>query len=143
MKKSQLVIVLLIIVAAVLTFLYSGLISRPLVSTRTDETFGNYLVGKGGMTLYVYVGDRLGAAPSCYDECLEHWTPFLSDGANLEESEDPLVGNLRLTTRRDGSVQYTYLGKPLYYFETDEKPGDMTGRGLNGLWSIVLIREEE
>ena len=40
-------------------------------------------------------------------------------------------------TRDDGSVQATYLGRPLYFYVSDTTPGDSTGEGVNGVWWSV------
>ena len=44
------------------------------------------------------------------------------------------------TKRKDGRLEVTYAGHPLYYFITDTKAGDATGQGVNGfgaLWYVV------
>jgi predicted lipoprotein with Yx(FWY)xxD motif len=40
-------------------------------------------------------------------------------------------------TRADGSAQLTYKGMPLYFWKSDVKPGDTTGNGVGGVWSVV------
>jgi predicted lipoprotein with Yx(FWY)xxD motif len=42
-----------------------------------------------------------------------------------------------LVKRTDGSMQWTYDKKPLYFFEGDKKADDKTGDGLGGVWHIV------
>jgi predicted lipoprotein with Yx(FWY)xxD motif len=37
-------------------------------------------------------------------------------------------------TREDGSKQWAYKGKPLYYWVKDTKPGDVSGDGVKGVW---------
>jgi len=47
---------------------------------------------------------------------------------------------LGTTTRTDGKVEVTYAGHPLYYFQKDKAPGDITGQGVNGfgdLWWVL------
>ena len=39
--------------------------------------------------------------------------------------------------RKDGRVQSTYDGKPLYFYSGDKKKGDKTGDGIGGVWHIV------
>jgi hypothetical protein len=41
--------------------------------------------------------------------------------------------------RKDGSLQWTYDGKPLYFYSTDKKKGDKTGDGIGGVWHIVSV----
>jgi predicted lipoprotein with Yx(FWY)xxD motif len=38
---------------------------------------------------------------------------------------------LGTTKRKDGKLEVTYGGHPLYYFVTDRKPGQTTGQGVN------------
>ena len=38
---------------------------------------------------------------------------------------------LGTTKRKDGKVEVTYNGHPLYHFVTDRKPGQTTGEGVN------------
>ncbi len=142
MKKSVLLATVVVSLGVLISvFFYLYVVKGPLISKASHPTFGEYLADKKGMTLYVYSNDRLGQEPSCYDECLTHWIPFLSKGKDPQESSEKKKKKLRTTARKDGSLQYAYLGKPLYYFKPDENPGDIKGRGLNNLWSIVLISE--
>jgi predicted lipoprotein with Yx(FWY)xxD motif len=39
---------------------------------------------------------------------------------------------------RDGiAVLWANKDKPLYLWSNDQKPGDMTGDGLNGIWHVI------
>ena len=40
-------------------------------------------------------------------------------------------------TRDDGSKQWAYKGKPVYYWAKDQKAGDRTGDGVNSVWHVV------
>ncbi|MGB8821142.1 MAG: hypothetical protein WCC68_08150, partial [Methanoregula sp.] len=33
----------------------------------------------------------------------------------------------------------TFMGRPLYYFANDTKPGDTNGEGFNNLWYVANI----
>ena len=47
---------------------------------------------------------------------------------------------LGTTKRKDGNLEVTYGGHPLYYFVTDRKPGQTTGQGVNqfgGPWWVI------
>jgi predicted lipoprotein with Yx(FWY)xxD motif len=40
---------------------------------------------------------------------------------------------------RDGiAVLWAHQGKPLYLWSKDQKPGDITGDGFNGIWRVVV-----
>lgn len=84
-------------------------------------------VGTNGMTLYTFDKDE-GGVSACYDKCAENWPPLLAAADAKAE------GEYGLTDRTDGSKQWTYDGKPLYLWVKDQKPGDMTGDGVNDVW---------
>ena len=44
---------------------------------------------------------------------------------------------LATVTRDDGSEQVAYNGWPLYYFASDEGPGDAKGQNSAGVWFVV------
>lgn len=44
---------------------------------------------------------------------------------------------LGTTTRKDGTVQVTYNGWPLYYFSKDMAAGDTMGEGFKSYWFVV------
>ena len=45
---------------------------------------------------------------------------------------DGLTGDLSVITRDDGSKQVAYKGLPLYFWQNDKAPGDVTGNGVGG-----------
>jgi predicted lipoprotein with Yx(FWY)xxD motif len=88
------------------------------------------LAAKNGMTLYVFDKDT-GASSTCYDACATKWPPyFAKTGAKKEK-------DWSMTTRKDGKMQWTYDGHPLYFFATDKKKGDAKGDGMGGVWHVV------
>src|SRR6185369_7267950 len=44
---------------------------------------------------------------------------------------------LGTTTRKDGATQVTYNSWPLYYYEKDKAPGDVTGQDVGGVWFVL------
>jgi len=44
---------------------------------------------------------------------------------------------LGTTTRKDGKLQVTYNGWPLYYWIKDVKAGDTSGQDVGGVWFLV------
>jgi predicted lipoprotein with Yx(FWY)xxD motif len=100
-----------------------------------NDTLGSFLVDDKGMTLYLFTKDTPDTTV-CYDKCAVAWPPLLTTG-------DPVAGDgvdaskLGTTTRTDGSVQVTYNGWPLYYYEKDLAAGDVTGQDVGGVWYVV------
>lgn len=87
------------------------------------------LVGKSGMTLYVFDKDADGKS-MCNDKCAENWPPLYAEGT--------VSGDFGVISRNDGKKQVTYKGRPLYYWIKDQKPGDKTGDGVNNnLWHVA------
>jgi predicted lipoprotein with Yx(FWY)xxD motif len=50
---------------------------------------------------------------------------------------DRASGDYSVVTRDDGSKQWAYRGKPLYFWSKDAKPGDTTGDGVKGVWRVA------
>ena len=101
----------------------------------TKTSIGTVLVTGQGRALYMFALDKQGKS-ACYGQCAHYWPPLLTSGR-------PAVGSgakaslLGTTRRKDGTLQVTYSGHPLYRFIKDTKAGQTSGQGLNlsgGLW---------
>ncbi|NKC05255.1 COG4315 family predicted lipoprotein [Brucella haematophila] len=91
---------------------------------------GEVLTDAKGMTLYVFDKDSKGAS-NCYDDCAKKWPP-------LEASKDAKMDSeFSLVTRKDGTKQWAHKEKPLYLWQGDKKPGDVSGDGVGGVWHIA------
>ena len=94
-----------------------------------SSPLGRILVDSKGITLYDFVKDK-GTTSACYGACAALWPPLIT-------KSKPIAGPgiraslLGTTKRKDGKLEVTYNGHPLYYFVTDRKPGQTTGQGLN------------
>ena len=87
------------------------------------------LVGASGMTLYTFDRDAAGTGKSvCNGPCAQNWPPLMAQASDKDS------GDWSVVTRDDGSRQWAYKGKPVYYWVKDAKPGDRTGDGVNGVW---------
>ena len=85
-----------------------------------------------GMTLYTFDKDTAGSGKSvCNGPCAATWPPFAAT------STDQSGGDWTVITRDDGSKQWAWLGKPLYFWSKDQKPGDKGGDGVNNVWHAV------
>src|SRR5688572_5479371 len=101
----------------------------PGMSSAPAKVSDGALVGAHGMTLYTFDRDAAGAGKSvCNGPCAQNWPPLMA------QASDQSSGDWSVVTRDDGSRQWAYKGKPVYYWVKDTKPGDRTGDGVNGVW---------
>ena len=111
------------------------------VNVGQNDTLGSFLTDDKGMTLYLFTKDTTDTS-NCYDKCATAWPPLLTNG-------DPVAGEgvdaslLGTTNRTDGTTQVTYNGWPLYYYEKDKAPGDVTGQDVGGVWYVVSATGEQ
>jgi predicted lipoprotein with Yx(FWY)xxD motif len=93
------------------------------------------LTGEHGMTLYTFDNDKTPNKSSCNGNCLKNW-PKLAASAS-----DHNMGDWTVVTRDDGSKQWAFKGKPLYYYSKDTKEGetngDNAGRGM--VWHVAKM----
>ena len=107
------------------------------------QEYGPYIADKDGRALYMFEADSEGNS-TCYDACAEAWPPLLTsdDPAAGQQAQEDLLGT---TERKDGAMQVTYNGWPLYYFVKDQNPGDTTGQDVEGFgaeWYLVSPQGE-
>jgi predicted lipoprotein with Yx(FWY)xxD motif len=97
-----------------------------------DSTKGKILVDAKGMTLYTLDRDTTPDKSTCNGQCATNWPPLpvAGDAKN--------VGSWTIVVRDDGSKQWAYKGKPVYYWKDDKKPGDTAGDGRNNVWHVAL-----
>ena len=102
------------------------------VIRRQASDASNILAGPNGLTLYTHAGDSA-TASTCSGGCASAWPPLLVPDANTTAQAGPgVTGTFATLTRDDGTFQVTYNGLPLYGWQGDAKPGDITGDGVNG-----------
>ena len=105
--------------------------------TLRDSEFGTMLFNARRQAIYIFQRDRRNRTV-CYGECAEAWPPVLTKGEPIAGRgvDEDLLGTLK---RRDGSVQVTYAGRPLYYY-VNEGPGQVLCHNVDlngGLWWVV------
>ena len=102
------------------------------LKTATSQKLGTYLVDSRGMTLYIYDKDKDAGKSTCNEACAKAWPPF------APKAGDPAAkAPLSVMTRDDGTKQYAYKGKPLYYYGKDGKSGEATGEGRGKVWWVI------
>ena len=98
-----------------------------------DSSLGSILVDGKGMTLYLFTKDTPNTS-NCTGQCLMAWPPLLGKPAAGQGVDASKLGSFQ---RADGSTQASYNGWPLYYWQQDAKPGDVTGQDVNGVWYVL------
>ncbi len=95
-----------------------------------DSAKGEILTDAKGMALYTFDKDAKGTS-NCYDACAAKWPPATAAAGAMAADEFSLVA------RKDGSQQWAFKGMPLYLWQGDKKPGDITGDGVGGVWHLA------
>jgi predicted lipoprotein with Yx(FWY)xxD motif len=101
-------------------------------------SLGRILVDSKGITLYDFPPDK-GTTSVCYGACAALWPPLLTQGKPVA-GPGVRASLLGTTKRKDGKLEVTYNGHPLYYWVGDHKPGQTTGQGLKqfgGPWWVL------
>ena len=105
--------------------------------TVADSEFGPMLFDSKKQAIYIFENDPKGRSV-CYGECAKAWPPVFTKGEPKADGEtkQSLLGTVK---RRDGKLQVTYAGKPLYYYD-HEGPGEVKCHNVDlngGLWWVV------
>jgi predicted lipoprotein with Yx(FWY)xxD motif/plastocyanin len=99
-----------------------------------SDSLGSYFVDANGMTLYLFLKDS--ADPNaCTGKCIENWPIFYNE--NLTVSSDLNSSDFGAFMRKDGAMQSTYKGWPLYYWAKDKQPGETTGQNMGNVWFVL------
>jgi len=102
-----------------------------------SSQFGRILADKKGQAFYLFAKET-SEKSECYGACAKAWPPVLTKGEPQADgaARSTLIGT---TKRRDGKLQVTYRGRPLYYFEKDS-PGQVLCHNVDqfgGKWLVV------
>ena len=103
--------------------------------------YGRVLFDANGQVVYAFELDRKNRTNCTRADCVKAWPPVLtrekpSAGAGVESR---LLGTIR---RRDGRLQVTYNGRPLYFYEHESR-GEIRCHNVDlhgGLWWVVTPR---
>ena len=99
-----------------------------------SATLGLFLTDTSGKTLYYFMKDTSGQS-ACTGTCITTWPPFSADTVTAPSVLN--VGDFSSVSRADGMKQTAFMGRPLYYYSGDTKPGDTNGHGFNKLWYVA------
>ena len=105
--------------------------------TAHSSRFGQILFDGKRFVLYAFTKDPHGRS-ACYGACAAAWPPYLVRSARAGAGvKSRLLGTTR---RRDGKLQATYAGRPLYYYVGDRSPNEIRCQNVDefgGLWLVA------
>src|SRR5438270_9276736 len=113
--------------------------ARTRTSVKVVKTrYGRMLVDGRGYALYLFTREG-GPSPRCYGRCTSRWPPLVvkAPPAGGSGTRSALLGTTR---RRDGRLQATYAGHPLYYYFGDRAPRQVLCQAVDefgGRWYVV------
>lgn len=102
-----------------------------------SSDYGRVIADEKGEAFYLFDKEK-GRKSECYGECAVAWPPVLTK-AEPRAGKGAKGGLLGTTQRRDGKLQATYAGHPLYYYK-DDSPGTILCHDVDefgGLWLVV------
>jgi len=105
-----------------------------------NAKYGVILTTPTGFALYTYTADHPGG-PGCTGECLKFWPPLLLPAGITQPVAGPGISGLG-TFARDGRLQVTFKGLPVYTYIADKQPGEVTGENVvdaGGKWLLAIV----
>lgn len=99
--------------------------------------FGKVVADGRGEAFYLFDKEQ-GKRSQCYGACARAWPPVLTKG-KPRAGKGVKAGLLGTTKRKNGKLQVTYKGQPLYYY-VDDEPGLILCQSVDefgGLWLVV------
>lgn len=115
-----------------------------MMSLASAQEVGKVLVDSKGFVVYDFHKDK-GSTSSCYGACAQAWPPVLTEG-EADVGNGASASMIGATKRKDGTMQVTYAGHPLYTFVEDKKPGEANGNDVSafgGQWYALKGNGEE
>lgn len=101
-----------------------------------DSEYGSVVANGRGEALYLFDREQRGKS-ECYGACAKAWPPVLTKGK--PRAAGAAASLLGTTKRRNGKLQVTYAGQPLYYYVGDS-PGTILCHDVDefgGTWLVV------
>jgi predicted lipoprotein with Yx(FWY)xxD motif len=104
----------------------------------TDSDYGQILTSGRGRALYLFTADT-GKTSNCSGDCATAWPPYIVK-AKPAAGSGVKAGKVGTTRRSDGTLQATYAGHPVYFYEGDNEPGEVLCQAVNefgGYWYVI------
>lgn len=109
------------------------------VKVLATKSYGKILTDGKGRTLYLFTREHGKNRSRCYGACAVAWPPYLTPG-EPRAGKGANADELGTTGRRNGKMQVTYNGHPLYYYEGEDEAGEILCQGVDefgGTWYVV------
>ena len=103
-----------------------------------DSDYGRVIADSKGEAFYLFGSER-GTESRCYGACADAWPPVLAKAGGPVAGGGANPELLGTTRRKNGKLQVTYAGNPLYYYVHDT-PGEILCHDVvefGGLWLVV------
>jgi len=100
------------------------------------STYGMVIADRRGEAFYLFGKDK--RKSRCYGACARAWPPVITKG-RPRAGKGVKARLLGTTRRKNGKLQVTYGGHPLYYY-VDDAPGRILCQNVSefgGLWLVV------
>lgn len=88
------------------------------------------LMDPQGRPLYVYDLDQRGK-PTCYNACASSWPPVVAP------RDAKPTGHWTTVTRHDGTKQWAYAGRPVYFWKNDIASGSRGAVPISKYWHVA------
>jgi predicted lipoprotein with Yx(FWY)xxD motif len=99
---------------------------------------GPILVDESGRTVYLFEKDQ-GSSSTCYNACANVWPP-VTTSAKPQATGQTKSGKLGTTQRKNGTMQVTYNGHPLYYYAPDDhQPKSHKGQDIKSFGAAWYV----
>jgi predicted lipoprotein with Yx(FWY)xxD motif len=103
-----------------------------------DSDYGRIISNGRGRALYLFTADR-GKGSNCSGDCASAWPPYIVKRKPIAGpgAKQGLIGTTR---RSDGKLQATYAGHPVYFYISDNEPGEVLCQAVSefgGYWYVV------
>lgn len=111
--------------------------SKGRVIKAVGSEYGKVVADAKGEAFYLFDKED-GPKSECYGACAKAWPPVLTSG-KPRAGKGVKASLLGTTKRKNGKLQVTYAGQPLYYY-VDDSPGNILCQNVDefgGLWLVV------
>ncbi|KGJ95699.1 hypothetical protein [Thalassotalea sp. ND16A] len=98
----------------------------------SDGVLTSMRADKHDFTLYTFDPDPLDGSV-CSGDCINFWPPLLADAGATA------MPPLSIVDVGNGNMQWSFKGKPLYFFLNDINAGDVNGDEVNDVWHTATL----